>query len=122
VLSDQLHNVVVRPAGNTAGDGAIRLEDQPAAFGRVEFAQDLGADLFAVTPLPLLNIEVAAAMVDHGQAVGVTVLDHCLDPRFEVLAPAARGEEQTLAIGDVAPDHETIEAPGGGPDGSLAAG
>lgn len=41
MLANQINDVIVRPAGDAAGDGVVRLEDQPAAFGRIELAQDL---------------------------------------------------------------------------------
>ncbi len=71
--------------------------------------------------------DVAAAVIDHGQAVGVALVDDGFDHGLVVFPPILRREEEVLAVGDVPPDDHPVEKAAGrldlglgDPQGELA--
>jgi hypothetical protein len=72
-LAHQLHDVIVRLAGDSAANRVIGLKDVPSALGRIQLAQDFSPDGHAVSALPDLHIAVAA------EAYAVAVLAAQLD-------------------------------------------
>src|ERR1019366_9551127 len=151
-LPYQPHYVIIILAGYAIGNRVVRLEDEPASLGGIQFGEDGGLDLLFCSVRPKQHIHVsaethamaelaakgnnvqarfgfqrivgvnanlnevpknlagiAAAMVDHRQAMLVALIDEGLDARLEVLPPKVGGEEHPVFVGDVAPHHHAVQ-------------
>ena len=67
------------------------------------------------------RVDVAAAVIDHVQALAVAMIDDGLDPRLVVGPPVVGPHERALLVGHVAPDHEPVQPRPGGLDRRLGA-
>src|ERR1035438_10505243 len=61
-------------------------------------------------------VDIPTAVVNDRQVVAVTFGDQRRNPGLEMLPPKNRGEQQSLLVGYVAPDHHAVQFSAGGLD------
>ena len=98
-------DVHVAAEADAVAKAPAKVDDVQPGFG-LERVIGVHADLDKILEDA---IHVAAAVIDHGQAVDVALIDQRLHARLEVLPPEYRREQHSFLVGHVSPDHHAVQ-------------